>query len=252
MDTVGSLAAWRVTCALPSLPTKGLHPFAETMFVCVLKTFHPEPCCRTQLRPIITRRGNGTGMSQRLRRAADDLKRMQAEYEEIQMQVHGEREASPRAPSGTTEHPSNDHTSEEVGRFSDYTTWSGLYHRRSSFRPGHRHPRHGDTSFERQHQPSPGFLEGGREHRERWETNGERIENCPSTPPSLSEEETHCSLDAARYDTSVCLWGYGLTLFRIAFGAPQVLGYGLFVNAVDDQACRYATVLNLLSRASTS
>lgn len=144
-------------------------------------------------------------MSQRLRRAAEDLKRMQAEYEELQMQVHRERGENPSSSSGTTAQPTNDHTSGAVGRFSSHTTRSSLFHHPGSFRHGHRNPRHDDTNyFKRQQpqQPSPSLQGGGREHREKRQTGEERIEQCSPILLSSSGEETQYSLGEARYETS--------------------------------------------------
>ena len=140
-----------------------------------------------------SRKGDGIDMSERLRRAAEDLKRMQTEYEELQAQAHGELGTrNPSAPSGTTGQSPIDNTSETVGRFSHHTAnTSSLHHRPSSFRPGHRNPHHDNTSyFERRRQPSPGFRGGGGERGERRETDGQPIELCSTILPSSSDDET--------------------------------------------------------------
>lgn len=196
------LAAWRVTCALLRLPAclPACLPRASTLpkkaSSCALKrTKRPKICFVNVVFLFVfsARKGNGTDMSERLRRAAEDLKRMQTEYEELQAQAHCERgERSPSAPLGTTAQPTNDHhTSEAAGHFSCHTAASSLHHRPSSFRPGHRNSQHDYTSyFERRQQPSPGFQRGGREHREEWETNKQPIEQSSTMRPSTSGEET--------------------------------------------------------------
>lgn len=157
---------------------------------------------------VSTRKGSGTGMSQRLRRAAEDLKRMQTEYKELQTQVYGRREERPSAPPEANAQPTDDHTGEEVGRFSYHTTSRSPYHRPSSFQHGHRNLRHDDTNyFEKKQQSSPDFQGGGRKHGEKWETDKEQTVKSSPIPLSSSGEETKNSPDAARYEASTAACG---------------------------------------------
>lgn len=169
-------------------------------------------------------------MSQRLRRAAEDLKRMQAEYEELQAQAHGERGEQPGATSGTPAKLTDSHASEAVERCSHHTARSSLHHRPGSFRPGHRNLEHDYTSyFDRQQQPAPVFRGVGGERRDNLGADDERIEQCSTIRTSSSEEETRCSVDTARYDTSVFLLvGSGLTLCQeFPLTPPLLLRNGL-------------------------
>ncbi|CAM9847445.1 unnamed protein product [Ectocarpus fasciculatus] len=67
-----------------------------------------------------TREDFGTCNSQRLRRAADDLKRMQSEYLALQRQVRGEPRDNPSTPSPPPPPPPPPPTTTEVANLDDY------------------------------------------------------------------------------------------------------------------------------------